>query len=116
MFVSILRRSSWTPTRKRVQTENMLCESDLLDVDVVGTGFTVLDRIYADGDFAAEELGGSCGNVLVSLAMLRRKVAPLLALGMDDSGTALGGVVRRAGGVNRLNRRGGDILSPIITS
>ena len=34
-------------------------------VDVAGTGFTVLDRIYADGDLAGEALGGSCGNVLV---------------------------------------------------
>src|SRR3546814_19771077 len=113
MFVSILRRSSWTPTRKRVQTENMLCESDLLDVDVVGTGFTVLDRIYADGDFAAEELGGSCGNVLVSLAMLRRQVAPLLALGMDDIGTRLVEEFRRAGADPRFIRPPGDILSPL---
>src|SRR3546814_10628803 len=55
-------------------------------VDVAGTGFTVLDRVYADGGFAGEALGGSCGNVLVSLAMLHRHVAPLLALGMDNTG------------------------------
>src|SRR3546814_8164556 len=114
MFVSILRRSSWTPTRKRVQTENMLCDSDLLDLEVVGTGLTVLDLIYADGDFAAEELGGSCGSVLVSLAMLRRQVAPLLALGMDDIGTRLVEEFRRAGADTRFIRRRWDILSPII--
>jgi fructokinase len=57
--------------------------------EVVGTGFTVLDRIYADGEFAAEALGGSCGNVLVSLAMLDRDVAPVLALGRDEVGRRL---------------------------
>src|SRR3546814_21181343 len=54
-------------------------------VDVAGTGFTVLDRVYADGGVAGEALGGSCGNVLVSLALLHRHVAPLLATGMDRS-------------------------------
>src|SRR3546814_10901210 len=56
-----------------------------LPIYVAGTGFTVLDRVYADGGFAGEALGGSCGNVLVSLAMLHRHVAPLLALGMDNT-------------------------------
>src|SRR3546814_16389876 len=115
MFVSILRRSSWTPTRKRVQTENMLCESDLLDVDVVGTGFTVLDRIYADGDFAAEELGGSCGNVLVSLAMLRRHVAPPLAPGLAALGPRLVEEFRRTGADTRRIRRLVDLLPQLTT-
>lgn len=57
--------------------------------DVVGTGFTVMDRIYSDGVFSAETLGGSCGNVLVSLAMLDRDVAPVLALGRDEVGRRL---------------------------
>ena len=60
-----------------------------LHPDVVGTGFTVLDRIYADGAFTAEALGGSCGNVLVSLAMLDRCVTPVLALGCDEVGRRL---------------------------
>ena len=47
--------------------------------DVVGTGFTVLDRVFKDGTLSDEALGGSCGNVLVSLAMLQRRVAPVLA-------------------------------------
>ena len=64
---------------------------------VVGTGFTVLDRLYVDGMFATEELGGSCGNVLVSLAMLRHQVAPLIALGQDDTGERLVKEFARAG-------------------
>ena len=55
-------------------------------VDIAGTGFTVLDRIYADGHFTEEALGGSCGNVFLSLAMLHWRVAPVLALGMDETG------------------------------
>jgi fructokinase len=90
----------------------MSCESDL--PEVVGTGFTVLDRIYADGDFAAEELGGSCGNVLVSLAMLHRQVAPLLALGWDDIGGRLVDEFRRAGADVRYINRRSDIRSPVI--
>jgi len=58
-------------------------------VDVAGTGFTVLDRIYADGRLAGESLGGSCGNVLLSLAMLNRQVAPVLTLGDDVEGERL---------------------------
>lgn len=82
--------------------------------DVVGTGFTVLDRIYADGDFAAEELGGSCGNVLVSLAMLHRQVAPLIALGMDDIGNRLVEEFERAGADIRFIHRHWNIRSPVI--
>lgn len=66
-------------------------------IDVVGTGFTVLDRLYADGDFATEALGGSCGNVLLSLAMLHRQVAPVISLGCDDIGERLVHEFRSAG-------------------
>ena len=58
-------------------------------IDVAGTGFTVLDRIFRDGRLGEESLGGSCGNVLVSLAMLQRRVAPILALGDDQVGERL---------------------------
>lgn len=82
--------------------------------DVVGTGFTVLDRIYADGDFTSEELGGSCGNVLVSLAMLHRLVAPIIALGADDIGGQLVDEFARAGAdIRFINRRWG-VRSPVI--
>src|SRR3546814_16527942 len=71
-------------------------------IDVVGTGFTVLDRLYADGDFSGEALGGSCGNVLVSLALLRRQVAPVLSLGSDEVGEQLVDAFRIAGSDTRL--------------
>ncbi len=83
-------------------------------LDIVGTGFTVLDRIYADGDFAAEELGGSCGNVLASLAMLQRRVAPLIMLGMDDIGSRLIEEFERAGADLRLVHRRWNLESPIV--
>ena len=60
------------------------------DVDVAGTGFAVLDRIYTPGcSSVSEALGGSCGNVLISLAMLRRRVVPILSLGRDETGRRL---------------------------
>jgi len=85
-------------------------------IDVVGTGFTVLDRIYADDhNVAAEELGGSCGNVLLSLAMLSRQVAPVLSLGMDDVGGRLVGEFSVAGAETRFISRRDDRTSPILT-
>lgn len=83
-------------------------------VDVAGTGFTVLDRIYADGGLADEALGGSCGNVLVSLAMLHRRVAPLLALGDDDTGEMLVDEFVRAGATTKYISRRRDLRSPIL--
>lgn len=83
-------------------------------VDVVGTGFTVLDRIYADGDLTKETLGGSCGNVLISLAMLHRHVAPILALGMDDTGEQIVGEFQSAGAIIRYITRRDDMLSPVL--
>jgi fructokinase len=83
-------------------------------VDVAGTGFTVLDRVYADGDLAGEALGGSCGNVLVSLAMLHRHVAPVLTLGDDDAGGRLIHEFVQAGAtIEFINRRAG-LRSPIL--
>jgi fructokinase len=82
--------------------------------DVAGTGLTVLDRIYADGDLANEALGGSCGNVLVSLAMLHRNVVPLLVLGDDDEGGRLLAEFVQAGAiVDHIHRKCGT-RSPII--
>ncbi len=83
-------------------------------VDVVGTGFTVLDRIYADGDLADEALGGSCGNVLVSLAMLHRHVAPVLALGDDDAGERLVQEFTQAGAIIGYISRHIGLRSPIL--
>ena len=76
--------------------------------DVAGTGLTVLDRIYADGDLAEEALGGSCGNVLVSLAMLHRNVVPVLTLGDDDEGGRLLAEFIEAGAVvDHIHRKSG---------
>lgn len=84
-------------------------------IDVAGTGFTVLDRIYSDGDLTEEALGGSCGNVLVSLAMLHRSVAPVLALGDDDEGDRLINEFSQAGAmVSYITRRSG-LRSPVLT-
>lgn len=83
-------------------------------VDVVGTGFTVLDRVYADGDLTGEALGGSCGNVLVSLAMLERNVAPVLALGDDNEGEKLVDEFSQAGAVVRYIHRRPDLRSPVL--
>jgi fructokinase len=83
-------------------------------VDVAGTGFTVLDRVYTDGDLADEALGGSCGNVLVSLAMLNRQVAPVLALGDDAAGGRLIDEFVKAGAIIEfINRRVG-LRSPVL--
>lgn len=85
------------------------------DFDVVGTGFTVLDRIYADArGVAVEGLGGSCGNVLLSLAMLSRNVAPVLKLGLDEIGGRLVGEFRHAGAETRFIRRHADGQSPVV--
>jgi len=83
-------------------------------IDVVGTGFTVLDRLYADGDFTAEALGGSCGNVLVSLAMLHRQVAPVLALGLDEIGEQLLAEFEIAGADTRYIHRHPGRRSPVL--
>jgi fructokinase len=98
-----------------VQTENMSSHSAIrADVDVAGTGFAVLDRVYADAEAPTEALGGSCGNVLVSLAMLEHKVAPVLALGADHVGEMLVSEFLRAGAnVDYIVQRDGQ-LSPVL--
>lgn len=85
-----------------------------VDIDVAGTGFTVLDRVYANGHLADETLGGSCGNVLVSLAMLDRRVAPVLALGDDAIGEQLVDEFTRAGASVRYIARRSDLRTPIL--
>lgn len=82
--------------------------------DVAGTGLTVLDRIYTDGDLADEALGGSCGNVLLSLAMLHRNVVPVITLGDDDEGRRLVAEFVAAGAVvDHIHRKAGT-RSPVI--
>jgi fructokinase len=83
-------------------------------VDIAGTGFAVLDRLYADDEKPVEALGGSCGNVLVSLAMLDHKVVPVLALGHDDVGEALVDEFTRAGADTDFIFRRRGIASPVL--
>lgn len=83
-------------------------------MDVAGTGFTVLDRLYANGDLEEEALGGSCGNVLVSLAMLHRFVAPVLALGDDNTGNRLVDEFSDAGANIRYITRRANFRSPVL--
>lgn len=82
-------------------------------IDVAGTGFTVLDRVYT-GDSPLEALGGSCGNVLVSLAMLNRSVAPIIALGRDAVGDRLVSTFAQAGANVRYIARKHGIASPVL--
>lgn len=86
-----------------------------LDVQVVGTGLVALDRIHIDMDAPLfEELGGSCGNVLISLAMLGRSVIPVLRLGTDPVGARLELELRLAGADTSLVSRCVDVRSPVI--
>lgn len=82
--------------------------------DIVGTGFVVLDRVYENNHKAFEALGGSCANVLWSLAMLDRQVTPVLRLGADDVGEHLVGEFRDAGADTRFIARQTSIASPIL--
>ncbi len=86
----------------------------LSKLDVVGTGFTVLDRVYADGALEDEALGGSCANVLVSLAMLHRNVAPVIRLGADAEGERLVNEFSKAGAVVDFIYRYADLRSPVL--
>lgn len=82
---------------------------------VVGTGLVALDRIHVGTPQPLfEELGGSCGNVLISLAMLGRSVTPLLRLGTDPVGARLERDLRLAGADTRLVWRCGEVSSPVI--
>ena len=83
-------------------------------LDVAGTGFTALDKIYQDGKLSDEALGGSCANVLASLAMLDRHVAPVLRLGDDDEGDLLISEFLEAGAVVDFISRQSGLRSPIL--
>jgi len=83
-------------------------------IEVAGTGFTVLDRIYADDQSSFEALGGSCGNVLISLALLNYRVAPVLSLGLDAAGDTLLTELEEAGVDLQYIFRSGHVASPIL--
>lgn len=81
---------------------------------IAGTGFATLDRIYT-GSFEkpVEALGGSCANVLVSLAMLGHRVSPILTLGDDEVGMRLLNELRRAGCFTKYVFRDSHEESPV---
>lgn len=82
---------------------------------VAGTGLTAVDRIYWDGYAApTEALGGSCGNVLLSLAMLGHPVFPVVNLGDDDHGRFLFDEFEKAGCETRFVSRAHTGSSPVI--
>lgn len=82
---------------------------------VVGTGLVALDLIHVGAtEPLFEELGGSCGNVLISLAMLGRSVTPVLRLGYDAVGDRLERDLRAAGADTRLVSRRRNVRSPVI--
>lgn len=83
-------------------------------IDIAGTGFTVLDRVYSNNRKVIEELGGSCGNVLISLAQLNRKVAPLLKLGEDQVGELLVQEFEKAGADTSFISMRHSVSSPIL--
>ncbi len=93
---------------------NTISPMDANHVDVAGMGFAVLDRVYAKHEKPFEALGGSCGNVLVSLAMLQRSVFPLLALGDDAVGNSLVDEFVRAGADTRYISRRYGMSSPVL--
>ena len=71
-----------------------------------------LIRFIKMAKLADEALGGSCANVLVSLAMLDRHVAPVLRLGDDDEGDLLVNEFSDAGAVTEyISRHRGPALS-----
>ena len=82
---------------------------------VAGTGLTALDVIYAGcDDRPLRALGGSCGNVLISLAMLGHWVAPVISIGADPSGDFLLDAFLRAGCETRFVFRESEEGSPVI--
>jgi fructokinase len=85
-----------------------------MNLDVAGTGFTVLDRVYSTGEPTFQALGGSCGNVLVSLAMLAHSVAPVLSLGDDPVGNELVSEFQEAGARTEYIFQHSDRASPIL--
>ena len=82
---------------------------------IAGMGFATLDRIYTPTrNRPIEALGGSCANVLVSLAMLGHRVAPILNLGSDETGAFLLDEIQRAGCVTQFVFREPNEESPVI--
>lgn len=94
-----------------ISSQPVLCQA----AHVVGTGFVALDRIHMGAEqLLFEELGGSCGNVLISLAMLGRSVTPLLRLGSDSVGARLESDLLLAGADTHHIARDRNVSSPVV--
>jgi hypothetical protein len=65
--------------------------------DVVGAGLVVLDRIYTPDTPPLEALGGTCGNVLISLATLAHDIYLVAIIGRDVPGDKLVNFLSKAG-------------------
>lgn len=82
---------------------------------VAGTGLTAVDRIYSNDSAAPlQALGGSCGNILLSLAMLGHPVSPMVTLADDDHGRFLFEEFAKAGCETRHVSRLESGTSPVI--
>lgn len=83
-------------------------------IPVMGTGFVVVDRVFSDGVERGAWVGGSCGNVLLSLAMLGHAVAPVIAIGDDLAGARILEEFRDAGASTEFIRRTSGRRSPVL--
>ncbi len=83
-------------------------------IPVMGTGFVVVDRVFSDGVERGAWVGGSCGNVLLSLAMLGHAVAPVIAIGDDPAGARIFEEFRDAGASTEFIRRTSGRRSPVL--
>jgi fructokinase len=81
---------------------------------VMGTGFVVLDRLFVDGVEVGAWVGGSCGNVLMSLAALGHAVSPVIALGADNVGAQILTEFESEGASSEFVRLAEDRSSPIL--
>ncbi|MCX7318733.1 MAG: PfkB family carbohydrate kinase [Hyphomicrobiales bacterium] len=98
-----------------IQSETIKASDWAARPSIAGTGLAAVDRIYSsDLKRPIEALGGSCGNVLISLAMLGHAVAPMVAIGDDDQGQFLYDEFAKAGCETQYVFRGGGAGSPVI--
>lgn len=80
-----------------------------------GVGFAGMDRIYVAGRPGfLQALGGSCGNVIVSLAMLGHKAVPIISVGTDPDGDLVAAEFAAAGARTEAIFRRRGRASPVM--
>ena len=80
---------------------------------VIGSGFIALDIVHGrDGLFAAT--GGSCGNVLMTLAWLGWTSTPVARLGCDKAGDFVVGDMKAAGANLKFLQRSQAVPTPVV--